>query len=212
MAAAWSKSLLTTVRKSLIIIFYRNPELGKVKTRLAATLGDDKALAVYLRLVNHTQSITKDLIMDKMVCYSHHVDTEDSWDNTTYQKQIQKGNTLGDKLEHAVKHAFDQGYQYVGVIGSDCFELTEDILKNSFLKLQTNDAVIGPAKDGGYYLLGMRKFVTEFFKNKEWSTATVAKDTINDFKRLGLTHFVLPVLSDVDREEDLPKGLLNKLR
>lgn len=212
MAAAWSKSLLTTVRKSLIIIFYRNPELGKVKTRLAATLGDDKALAVYLRLVNHTQSITKDLTMDKMVCYSHHVDTEDSWDNTTYQKQIQKGNTLGDKLEHAVKHAFDQGYQYVGVIGSDCFELTEDILKNSFLKLQTNDAVIGPAKDGGYYLLGMRKFVTEFFKNKEWSTATVAKDTINDFKRLGLTHFVLPVLSDVDREEDLPKGLLNKLR
>ncbi|MCB0493211.1 MAG: TIGR04282 family arsenosugar biosynthesis glycosyltransferase [Cyclobacteriaceae bacterium] len=212
MAAAWSKSLLTTVRKSLIIIFYRNPELGKVKTRLAATLGDDKALAVYLRLVNHTQSITKDLIMDKMVCYSHHVDTEDCWDNTTYQKQIQKGNTLGDKLEHAVKHAFDQGYQYVGVIGSDCFELTEDILKNSFLKLQTNDAVIGPAKDGGYYLLGMRKFVTEFFKNKEWSTATVAKDTINDFKRLGLTHFVLPVLSDVDREEDLPKGLLNKLR
>ena len=212
MAAAWSKSLLTTVRKSLIIIFYRNPELGKVKTRLAATLGDDKALAVYLRLVNHTQSITKDLIMDKMVCYSHHVDTEDCWDNTTYQKQIQKGNTLGDKLEHAVKHAFDQGYQYVGVIGSDCFELTEDILKNSFLKLQTNDAVIGPAKDGGYYLLGMRKFVTEFFKNKEWSTATVAKDTINDFKRLGLTHFVLFVLSDVDREEDLPKGLLNKLR
>ncbi|MEZ4945207.1 MAG: TIGR04282 family arsenosugar biosynthesis glycosyltransferase [Cyclobacteriaceae bacterium] len=200
------------MRKSLIIIFYRNPELGKVKTRLAATLGDDKALAVYLRLVNHTQSITKDLTMDKMVCYSHHVDTEDSWDNTTYQKQIQKGNTLGDKLEHAVKHAFDQGYQYVGVIGSDCFELTEDILKNSFLKLQTNDAVIGPAKDGGYYLLGMRKFVTEFFKNKEWSTATVAKDTINDFKRLGLTHFVLPVLSDVDREEDLPKGLLNKLR
>jgi glycosyltransferase A (GT-A) superfamily protein (DUF2064 family) len=90
--------------------------------------------------------------------------------------------------------------------------LTEEILKNSFLKLQTNDAVIGPAKDGGYYLLGMRKFITEVFKNKKWSTATVGKDTINDFKRLGLIHFVLPVLSDVDREEDLPKELLNKLR
>jgi rSAM/selenodomain-associated transferase 1 len=212
MAAAWGKSLLTTVQKSLLIIFYRNPELGKVKTRLAATLGDDKALAVYLRLVNHTQAITEKLAVDKIVYYSHHVDTEDSWDNETYQKQIQKGNNLGDKLEHAVKHAFDQGYQYVGVIGSDCLELTEEILKNSFLKLQTNDAVIGPAKDGGYYLLGMRKFITEVFKNKKWSTATVGKDTINDFKRLGLIHFVLPVLSDVDREEDLPKELLNKLR
>ncbi|MFZ1808278.1 MAG: TIGR04282 family arsenosugar biosynthesis glycosyltransferase [Cyclobacteriaceae bacterium] len=200
------------MQKSLLIIFYRNPELGKVKTRLAATLGDDKALAVYFKLVNHTQSITKGLTVDKMVCYSHHVDSEDSWSNELYQKRIQEGDTLGEKLEYAVKHAFEKGYQSVGVIGSDCFELTEEILKESFIKLVTNDAVIGPAKDGGYYLLGMRTFVPEFFKGKEWSTATVAKDTINDFKRLGLTHFVLPALSDVDREEDLPKELLSKLR
>ncbi|MEQ8364678.1 MAG: TIGR04282 family arsenosugar biosynthesis glycosyltransferase [Cyclobacteriaceae bacterium] len=200
------------MQKSLLIIFYRNPELGKVKTRLAATLGDDKALAVYLKLVNHTQSITKGLIMDKMVCYSHYVDTEDSWDNEIFQKQIQKGNTLGDKLEHAVKNAFDRGYHAVSVIGSDCFELTKEVLNESFLRLEANDTVIGPAKDGGYYLLGMRKFVADFFKNKVWSTATVAQDTIKDFNRLGLTHFVLPVLSDVDREGDLPADFLKKLR
>ncbi|HNP07860.1 MAG TPA: TIGR04282 family arsenosugar biosynthesis glycosyltransferase [Cyclobacteriaceae bacterium] len=200
------------MQKRLLIIFYRNPELGKVKTRLAATLGDGNALAVYLKLVNHTQSITKDLAVDKMVCYSHHVDTEDSWCNEEYHKEIQKGTTLGEKLEHAVKQAFEKDYQSVGVIGSDCFELTEEILNQSFQKLESKDAVIGPAKDGGYYLLGMRRFIPDLFKNKEWSTSTVAKDTINDFKRLKLDYFELPTLRDVDREEDLPEELRVKLR
>ncbi|MEP2670315.1 MAG: TIGR04282 family arsenosugar biosynthesis glycosyltransferase [Cyclobacteriaceae bacterium] len=200
------------MQKSLLIIFYRNPELGKVKTRLAATLGDDKALAVYLRLVNHTQSITENLLIDKMVCYSHYVDREDGWDNDGYLKQLQKGETLGDKLKYAVKGAFEKGYHSVGVIGSDCFELTEDILKESFEMLKSYDAVIGPAKDGGYYLLGMTQFVPDFFVNKKWSSESVSRDTIEDFKKLNLSYFELPELSDIDREEDLPDELLAKLR
>lgn len=212
MVEVWDKGILMASKKSLLIIFYRNPELGKVKTRLAATLGDDKALAVYLKLVHHTQTITEHLDADKMVCYSHYVDTEDSWPNELYQKQIQKGNTLGEKLEQAVKQAFDTGYQSVCVIGSDCFELTEKILEESFERLGNNDAVIGPAKDGGYYLLGMNKFYSEFFKDKKWSTSSVGRDTISDFNQLKLTHFLLPTLNDVDREEDLPKELLAKLR
>lgn len=199
------------MQKNLLLIFYRNPELGKVKTRLAATLGEDKALAVYLWLVNHTQSITEKLNMDKIVCYSNYVDKEDNWSNERYQKQIQKGATLGDKLENAVKQAFEKGYQSVCVIGSDCFELTTDILNKSFGMLKANDCVIGTAKDGGYYLLGLRKFISDFFKNKEWSTPTVARSTIDDFNRMGLTYFVLPTLRDVDREEDLPKEILSKL-
>lgn len=200
------------MQKKLLIIFYRNPELGKVKTRLALTLGDDKALAVYLKLVNHTQAITENLNVDKMVCYSHYVDREDSWTNKDYLKQLQKGDTLGDKLKHAVQDAFEKGYQSVCVIGSDCFELTEDILKDAFEGLTSTDAVIGPAKDGGYYLLGMNQFKPDFFANKKWSSASVSRDTIVDFRKLNLTYFELPVLSDVDREEDLPEELLAKLR
>ncbi|GAB1446049.1 TIGR04282 family arsenosugar biosynthesis glycosyltransferase [Flammeovirgaceae bacterium] len=200
------------MQKKLLIIFYRNPELGKVKTRLAATLGDDKALAVYLKLVNHTQVITTPLKVDKVVCYSDYIDREDNWLNERYQKQIQKGETLGQRIEHAVKHGFEKGYHSVCVIGSDCYELSEDILNESFTTLKTMDAVIGPSKDGGYYLLGMKKFVSDFFKNKEWSTSTVAMETINDFDRLGLTYQVLPLLTDVDTEEDLPKEMLEKLR
>lgn len=199
------------MKKKLLIVFYRNPELGKVKTRLAATLGDDKALAVYLKLVNHTRSITQGLPIDKMVCYSHFVDTEDNWDNSLYQKELQQGDALGEKLGHAIRQAFERGYQSVCVIGSDCFELKEGILQESFSKLATYDAVIGPALDGGYYLLGMNKFDPIFFRHKAWSTDTVARETIADFNKLKWTYFEMPLLRDVDREEDLPDSLLKKL-
>lgn len=196
----------------LLIIFYRNPELGKVKTRLAATLGDASALAIYLKLVTHTRSISENLKVSKVVYYSHFIDREDSWSRETYNKQIQVGNTLGEKLEHAVEKAFDNGFESICVIGSDCFELTEKILEDAFNALESKDAVIGPAKDGGYYLLGMRSFIPALFQNKKWSTASVASDTIKDFEYLNLSYHTLPLLTDVDTESDLPEEILSKLK
>lgn len=200
------------MRKNLLIIFYRNPELGKVKTRLAATLGDANALAIYLKLVNHTKAITAELDVDKIVYYSHHVDREDNWQNNSYDKQLQVGETLGEKMANALKTNFERGYDAICVIGSDCFELTSAILQDAFVALKTHHGVLGPAKDGGYYLLGTRKFIPALFLNKTWSTATVAEDTINDFVKLGLAYHTLPLLTDVDREEDLPREMLTKLK
>jgi len=200
------------VRKNLLIIFYRNPELGKVKTRLAATLGDANALAIYLKLVGHTRSITENLAVEKVVYYSHFVDREDNWVNDKFQKKIQVGKTLGEKLSNAIGQGFDDGFGSVCVIGSDCFELTGQVIKDAFTILETKDAVIGPARDGGYYLLGVTKFVPELFNNKVWSTSSVAGDTINDFRKQGLSFETLPTLTDVDQEDDLPKEMLAKLR
>lgn len=199
------------MRKNLLIIFYRNPELGKVKTRLAATLGDANALAVYLKLVNHTKGITSQIDVDKIVYYSNYVDKEDNWPNAIYDKQLQIGETLGEKLTNAIKSNFEKGYDSICVIGSDCFELTSAILQNAFVAMESCDGVIGPAKDGGYYLLGTRKFIQDLFNGKKWSTNTVAEDTINDFVRLGITYHTLPLLTDVDREEDLPIEILSRL-
>jgi uncharacterized protein len=190
--------------KNLLIIFYRNPELGKVKTRLAKTLGDEKALAIYLKLSSHTRAITENLAIDKVVYYSNYVDTEDVWPNTTFQKKLQNGNDLGEKMNNAFVEGFQSGYERVCIIGTDCFELSQDIIKQAFDQLHTNDAVIGPAKDGGYYLLGMKKHMPELFRNKMWSTDTVATDTIQNFKDLNITFAQLVVLSDVDEEKDLP--------
>lgn len=190
--------------KNLLIIFYRNPELGKVKTRLAKTLGDEKALAIYLALSSHTRFITKNLTIDKVIYYSKFVDTEDVWPNTTFQKKLQNGNDLGEKMNNAFVEGFQSGYERVCIIGTDCFELSRDIIKQAFDQLHTNDAVIGPAKDGGYYLLGMKKHMPELFRNKMWSTDTVATDTIQNFKDLSIIYTQLEVLTDVDEEKDLP--------
>jgi uncharacterized protein len=190
--------------KYLLIIFYRNPELGKVKTRLAKTLGDEKALAIYLALSSHTRFITENLTIDKAIYYSNFVDTEDVWPNISFHKKLQNGNDLGEKMHNAFTDGFKNGYERICIIGTDCFELSGDIIKQAFEQLHTNDAVIGPAKDGGYYLLGMKKTIQELFKNKIWSSDTVATDTIQNFKDLNITFAQLVVLSDVDEEKDLP--------
>jgi hypothetical protein len=199
------------VSKNLLIIFYRNPELGKVKTRLAATLGEGNALAIYLRLVAHTRAITQNLSVDKLVCYSNYIDREDNWSNEYYNKQLQNGADLGDRLSDAVKSGFDKGYETVSVIGTDNLELTTAIIEKAFKKLTTHDAVMGPARDGGYYLLGLRKFIPQLFGNKKWSTSSVFQDTLKDLQGAGLTNYLLPELTDVDIEADLPSEMRTKL-
>src|SRR5690606_10865667 len=184
---------LMNTKKQLLIIFYRNPELGKVKTRLAASLGDDKALAIYLDLASHTRQITDAFDTDKVVFYSDHIDTDDNWSNDVYQKQLQHGHDLGERMHNAFDWALQSGYQSVCIIGTDCFDLTSELLYKAFNDLHTTDVVIGPARDGGYYLLGMNTLHADFFKNKEWGTHTVYSDTLEDIGNLDLEFALLPI-------------------
>jgi len=195
--------------KQLLIIFYRNPELGKVKTRLAKTVGDEKALAIYLKLASHTRTITEHLPIDKAVYYSHFIDTEDVWPNKLFQKELQRGSDLGVKMLNAFKTGFDKGYQHICIVGTDCFELNSEIIAQAFHQLASRDAVLGPAKDGGYYLLGMNQLVKQLFENKEWSTDAVASATIRDFDQQRITFSLTEMLTDVDEEKDLPRNWTN---
>lgn len=195
----------------MLIIFYRNPELGKVKTRLATSIGDGNALAVYMKLVAHTRTITESLLVDKIVCYSNFIDREDNWSNIFFKKQLQIGDDLGNRLHNAFKDAFEAGYSSVCVIGTDCLELSNEIIKEAFEQLSNRDAVIGPARDGGYYLLGTRKFIPELFENKKWSTSTVLDATIEDLNEMNLTCQLLPTLTDIDTIDDLPEEIRAKL-
>jgi rSAM/selenodomain-associated transferase 1 len=193
--------------KSLLIIFYRNPGLGKVKTRLAAAVGEEKALAVYTLLTNHTIGIAQPVEVNKVVYYSEYVDREDNWPNISFEKQLQKGNDLGERMLNAFADGFSNGYESICIIGTDCFELTSEIIAKAFKKLETKDAVIGPAHDGGYYLLGMTNLLPALFKDKEWGTGSVCADTIVDLRSLGQNFFQLELLRDVDREQDLPAAI-----
>jgi uncharacterized protein len=187
--------------KSALIIFVRNPVLSKVKTRLAATTGDEKALLVYKYLLQYTQSITKDLPVTKFVYYADFINENDLWNG--YEKKIQQGNDLGDRMKNAFAALFTEGYRKVCIIGSDCYELSGAIIIDAFENLKTTDVVIGPVNDGGYYLLGTAKLVTDFFINKNWSTSTVYSSTLKDAENLQLTVSRLPLLNDIDEEKDL---------
>lgn len=189
--------------RTSIIIFIKNPILGKVKTRLAASIGNDKALLVYQKLLMHTKSIVENIPGTKYIYYSNMIDENDIWDTEKFKKRIQKGSDLGIRIQNAFSNAFDDGKESVLLIGSDCIELTELILIDAIHQVQYYDVVLGPAKDGGYYLLAIKKMYAALFKKIEWSTEKVLGQTIAICKRLNLSIFLLPTLSDIDTETDL---------
>ena len=188
---------------SLLLIFVKNPELGKVKTRLAATIGNRKALRIYLKLLERTHAITQSLPYDKVVYYSPAVQPNDIWSQGGFQKSLQWEGDLGERMQDAFRAGFAQDYEKVCIIGSDCYELTPEIIRAAYQALDAHEVVIGPSLDGGYYLLGMKELHPELFQNKHWSTSSVLKDTIADLEQKDLRWTALPELNDVDEEGDL---------
>ncbi len=186
--------------KNALLIFTRNPELGKVKSRLAKTIGKQAALDVYNFLLAHTVKITEPLTCSKFVYYSEDIPASDIWNTTHYTKKLQKGKDLGERMENAISEAL-QTHDNAIVIGSDMFDLATTDIENAFQKLTSNDVVIGPAEDGGYYLIGMTKPYPVLFKNKIWGTNTVLKDTLTDLKRE--KNVLLEERNDVDYYEDI---------
>ena len=187
--------------KNLLIVFTRNPELGKVKTRLAKTVGNATTLKIYTFLLERTRDIAVQVSADKAVYYSVKVRENDIWDANNFQKHQQIGEDLGIRMLHAFKNGFKAGYKKVIIIGSDLYDLTSETIENAIIALENNEVVIGPAEDGGYYLLGMNSLEEKIFKNKDWGTETVRKDTLEDLKDKKV--FLLGELNDVDVFEDI---------
>jgi hypothetical protein len=187
--------------KNLLLIFTRNPELGKCKTRLAATIGDQAALEIYKFLLQHTITITKNLKVDKEVHYSVKIRDNDLWSSEIYTKKQQVGDDLGQRMEHAFEEGFANGYQNIIIIGSDMYDLTQKDIENAFLALASHEYVIGPAEDGGYYLFGMKSLNSQVFKNKIWGTETVLRDTLKNIQNKNLK--LLEERNDIDYDEDI---------
>jgi len=194
-----------------LIIFVRHPEAGKVKTRLAATLGNAAALFIYKKLLQHTLEITESIDTDKVVFYAGDIVEDDMWQRPKYIKLQQADGDLGHRMNAAFETVLAMGYNKVCIIGSDCCELTTEIIADAFHSLEKNDIAIGPADDGGYYLLGMKQLHSSLFQNKSWSTNLVLADTLQTIQQLGLTVQRLPQLSDVDEAEDVPAAWLTEI-
>lgn len=191
----------TTASKNLLLIFTRNPELGKCKTRLAATIGDANALEVYKFLLNHTVTVTQHVNAVKQVWYSEAIWNDDIWNNSIFDKRLQQGNDLGIRMAQAFQEGFATGFERIIVIGSDMYDLSKTDLEHAFDLLKTKDFVVGPAEDGGYYLLGMNAFNAEVFQNKTWGTASVLQATLADLSTKNV--HLLEERNDIDLYEDI---------
>jgi hypothetical protein len=184
-----------------LIIFQKNPQLGKVKTRLAGTVGDENALKIYTILVDHTHSVVDAILAKKYLFFSNFIENDEKW--SKYDRKVQKGDDLGLRMYNAISEVKAEGAQRIVVLGTDCYELTSELINEAFVALDSNDYCIGPALDGGYYLIGTTGADSEVFLGKEWSTETVFDEAKNSIESINKKLHVLEVLSDVDYEEDL---------
>ena len=195
-----------TMEKNALLLFQKNADAGKVKTRLARSIGDEKALAIYLHLVAYTYTQADPVPCKKHIYFSERLEIlQTPLTNSTCH--IQTGVDLGERIKNAFREAFENKYERVIIIGTDCPELKTTHLTDAFGALETHDLVIGPALDGGYYLLGMRTFTPELFDNITWSTSGVFEQTKNTALQLGKTISLLEKLSDVDEVSDLPESV-----
>lgn len=188
-------------KENLLLIFTKNPVAGKVKTRLAKDLGDDKALEIYKFLLEHSAAFTSSVNAEKHVYYSDSITDRDIWDNKIYKKKLQSGAHLGKRMENAFKNGFEENHEKIIVIGSDMYDIQAGDIEEAFQQLENHDYVIGPASDGGYYLFGMKSLNLKVFKNKDWGTSSVLKDTLKDLQKEDVK--LLETRNDVDLLEDI---------
>lgn len=193
--------------KNLIIVFVKNLIPGTVKTRLAEELGMDTAMEIYKEMVAYTAEVVDRVKhADKAVYYSEYVEKYDFWDDEKYQKHIQQGNDLGQRMLNAFYDALEQDYEKIILVGTDCFQITAEIIQQGFDKLDSNDFVVGPADDGGYYLIGMKKLLASLFEGKTYGHKNVYTELIEDIEDADLSYAELPRLVDIDVPEDLKKS------
>ncbi|MCS6930218.1 MAG: TIGR04282 family arsenosugar biosynthesis glycosyltransferase [Saprospiraceae bacterium] len=187
-----------------LLIFVKEPIPGRVKTRLARTVGDEEAARIYRFLLEKThQAAIKTSADRRWLFYAdERIDKEDDQFPGSFEKYVQCPGDLGQRMADAFQRAFSAGSERVVIIGSDCPELTSEVLDEAFLALRKCDAVIGPTFDGGYYMLGTNRFIPELFQGIAWSTPEVLDQTLAIFNKLHLKFGVFSTLYDIDTEED----------
>jgi rSAM/selenodomain-associated transferase 1 len=191
-----------------LLIMIRNPVLGKVKTRLAAGVGEEEALRIYHILLARTRVAALGVSAQKFLFYSDYVENNDLWFNRLFDKHLQQGEDLGARMENAFATAFAQRVSKALIIGSDCPDLNSDLLHRAYRALDRHPFVVGPVEDGGYYLLGMKRPELALFRDIAWSTDTVLNTTLEKIKSLGKSYVMLPTLLDIDTAADWEKWQL----
>lgn len=180
----------------MVLVFQKNAILGKVKTRLASEIGKHRALEIYGGLIQSTYSVLEDVAAPVWTYFSDYI--PEIGNKPTEKSFIQEGKDLGERMANAFARSFELGMEKVVLIGTDCPMLESRHLLRAFELLTNSDLVLGPATDGGYYLIGMKHRADYLFEGIPWSTAAVLMQTIAVAKVRGLHFTLLDELSDID--------------
>ncbi|MEH2351077.1 MAG: TIGR04282 family arsenosugar biosynthesis glycosyltransferase [Nostoc sp.] len=200
---------LSVKPKHHLIIFTRYPEPGKTKTRLIPVLGNLGAANLQREMTEHTifqvQELQKKIAISMEVRFTGgNLQLMQDWLGLDLVYQSQGEGDLGSRMARSLLDAFESGADKVIIIGTDCPGVNVQILIRAFEELHTFDLVLGPALDGGYYLIGLCQPIPELFANIEWGTAQVFQKTLEIAQQINLSHVNLSPLADIDRPEDLP--------
>ena len=183
------------------------PEPGRVKKRLAVHFGEELATGLYKNFVSDSLITLSSCEADLKICFdpSHSEEMFLAWLGIPYSCLPQRGSDLGERMKNSFFDAWDQGYQHAVITGSDLPDLPGTFIQDAFLMLCKDGAVIGPAFDGGYYLIGFRRdtFLSEAFDGIPWGTETVYSKTHNRLKLGGVSIGTLPRWNDIDTPDDL---------
>lgn len=193
---------MTILHKNLVIMFVKEPKLGFVKTRLAKTCGEEFTLNLYKCFVKDLIDNLSNEDFDFKLCgYPTLEKINEEFGN--YDSFLQVDGDLGLKMQSAFLNQFEQDYQKIVLIGSDTPHISTEMINEAFVKLNKNDIVLGPALDGGYYLIAFSKnsFISEVFENISWSTQEVLSQTLQKLHAKNV--YFLNNLNDIDVIEDL---------
>lgn len=198
-----------------LLVFVRYPEPGKVKTRIAIELGAQKAAELYSLIAGSIIEGVSGSDMYQTAIYFDPPESEDrirQWlGRSDLYCEPQSAGTIGERMSDAFDRAFSGGAQKAVLIGTDIPDLTGEIVADAFRLLDHEDAVIGPAEDGGYYLLGLKKPEPLLFKDIRWGSEVVFEQTIDRLKKLNIGYKSLDTLRDVDTARDIGPELLEQL-
>lgn len=188
------------MNKEVLLVFQKNEVLGKVKTRLAAEVGAHRALEIYHFLLLKTYRAIGASSFSVYTYFSDFIPENPSY--PVDKSKLQMGQDLGERMKNAFSTNFESGMEKVVLIGTDCPSIEGRDILQAFDALDQSDLVIGPARDGGYYLIGMKQRADFLFEGISWSTELVLSQTLTLAAEKGFQTYLLPVLEDIDTLED----------
>lgn len=210
-----------------LIIFTRYPVPGNTKTRLIPALGANGAARLQREMTEFT--LTNLYLLSQSTNFEIYIyysggdrDWMQAWLDPVIEKfnlktitanaqttfnplyyQEQAHGDLGERMQQAFDDAFQSGIQQAVIIGTDCPDLNSALITEAFTALQHHEVVLGPAQDGGYYLIGLHRSLPELFQHITWGSDRVLAQTLQIIKQHNLSHYQLQTLTDIDRPDDL---------